>query len=390
MLQLRDGTMTYKSLLSLIVITLVVPTGSSSAGWEDKDAPGSLLERLTLSADGRLRWEIDAGRPDAVGGADRDVRHRGRGRFRVGMKAQITEQWSGHLRVQTGNDDNSPHENFGSRFGTDGNWQISLGRAYLEYKPEPLEGVRMTGGRLPLAFKKNPVFGETLWDDDLNVDGAQFDYTHAHDDHGYAATASYSVLGFGDVVDDFEKARLIAAQVSGWANVGDVKLGVMQGAYIYRNLADTGVGGVPADGGSPDVLNTILYGTVPVTSDISLTLAGDLIVNPSADDDEMGYTAGASVGFPLCGKSAKAYYQWARIEENALFGPASQDDHQFSGGARSGLGAKTGYSGHIAGVKVAFTKRLQLHLWTLSAKDLRDGNSDTFQQRYRMDFNVKF
>ncbi len=381
--------MTRKSILSLIAFLLVVPAGSSWADWEDKDVPGSLMDRLTLSADGRLRWEIDAGRPDSATMADRDVRHRGRARFRIGMKTDITEQWNAFLRVQTGNDDNSPHENFGGQPG--GNWRITLGRAFLEYKPQPLEGVRLTGGRLPLAFKTNPVFGETLWDGDLNLDGAQIDYSHANDDHGFAATGSYSVLGFGDVADDFEKATLFTAQVSGWANVGDAKVGVMQGAYIYRNLEDTNVNNIPAptEGGSPDVLNTIAYATLPVTSDISLTLAGDLIVNPSADDDEWGYTAGASVGFPLCGYSAKAYYQWARIEENALFGPFSHDDHQFQGGARSGLGAKTGYTGHIAGVKVSFTKRLALHLWSLSAQDLRDGASNTYQQRYRMDFNVK-
>ncbi len=387
-LQHSARMMIRNSLFSLIVISLLVPAGSSWAGWEDKDVAGSLMERITLSADGRLRWEIDAGRPDAVGGDDRDVRHRGRGRFRVGMKAKITEQWSGALRIQTGNDDNSPHSNFGGQLGR--NWDISLGRAYLEYKPEPLEGVRMTGGRLPLAFATNPVFGETVWDGDLNVDGGQIDYSHANEDYGFALVTSYSVVSFGDVGHDFEKARLLALQGSGWAKLGAVKIGAMQSAYIYRNLEDTGVAGVPADGGSPDVLNTIAYATFPVTSDISLTLAGDLIVNPAADDDEWGYTLGASVGFPLFGRSTKAYYQYARIEENSLFGPFSHDDHQFSSGARSGLGAKTGYTGHISGVKMSFTKRLQLHLWTLAARDLRDGASNTYQQRYRMDFNVSF
>lgn len=372
----------------IIVVSLLLPAGSAWAGWEDRDIEGSLLERISLSADGRIRWEIDAGRPDAVGGDDRDVRHRGRGRFRVQMKAKITEQWSGILRVQTGNDDNSPHENFGGNPG--GNWDISLGRAYLEYKPEPLEGLRLTGGRLPLAFKTNPVFGETLWDADLNMDGGQADYSYSNQDFTVGVVGAYAVVGFQDLDQDFEKASLFAVQVSLSTELQEVKIGVMQGAYVYRNLEDGGIAGGPVDGGSPDILNTIAYATVPVAPEIDLTLAAELIVNADADDDEWGYTAGASVGFPLCGRAAKLYYQYARIEENAIFGPFSHDDHQFSSGARSGLGAKTGYTGHISGVKVSLTKRLGLHLWSLAAKDLRDGASDTYQQRYRLDFNVKF
>ncbi len=378
----------------IILVSLLLPTGSVWAGWGDQDIEGSLLERISLSADGRIRWEIDGGRPDVRDNGppvvinDRDVRHRGRGRFRVQLKARITEQWNGVLRVQTGNDDNSPHENFGGNPGN--NWAISLGRAYLEYKPQPLEGLRLTGGRLPLAFKTNPVFGETLWDADLNMDGGQADYSYSNDDFTLGAVAAYSVVGFRDFEGDFEKARLFAAQVSLSTELQQLKIGVMQGAYIYRNLDDAGVPGAPESGENPDILNTIAYATVPVAPKIDLTLAAELIVNADADDDEWGYTAGASLGFPLCGRSAKLYYQYTRVEENAIFGPFSQDDHQFSGGARSSLDAKTGYTGHISGVKLSLTQRLELHLWTLAAKDLRDGASDTYQQRYRLDFNVKF
>jgi hypothetical protein len=98
-------------------------------------------------------------------------RERQRIRFRLGLTADLGEDFSAGLRLATGNTTNpiSTNQTLGNSLAND---SFNLDRAYLRYQPTPYTTFWI--GRFP-----NPWFStDMLWDDDLNFDGvaAQLSY----------------------------------------------------------------------------------------------------------------------------------------------------------------------------------------------------------------------
>jgi len=97
-------------------------------------------------------------------------RDRFRLRFRVGMKAKVTQGVSVGMRLATGNPDNPVSTNqtlggYGSRY------TIALDRMYIKFN-SAIEDYALYLGRMP-----NPWLStEMVWDEDLNFDGIAFSY----------------------------------------------------------------------------------------------------------------------------------------------------------------------------------------------------------------------
>ena len=91
-------------------------------------------------------------------------RSRLRERFRLGIGAQIDDQWAAGVRLATGNTTNpvSTNQTLGNSLSND---SFNLDRAFVRYQPTPW--ITAWLGRFP-----DPWFATDLvWDDDVNFDG---------------------------------------------------------------------------------------------------------------------------------------------------------------------------------------------------------------------------
>lgn len=164
---------------TMLATCLVVPTLASAGVKVDDDG------KVVLHGDVRFRTEMD----DRVnsGGTSQD-RERMRLRARVGVKYTANEQWSGEIRLSTGNNGNSPYMTFNSGTEGEGNAGFSLNRAAINWKP--IKGLVLTGGRMGLKFWQQ---NEQWWDTDRSPDGIAVVYNAG----GLTFNASYIVLADG-------------------------------------------------------------------------------------------------------------------------------------------------------------------------------------------------
>lgn len=143
--------------------------------WGDVNAVPEWLDRLKWEGDFRLRYQgdlfADRNAPEvfsqtigqSISNTTED-QSRGRIRLRLGLNANVTSGVDVGVRITTGNTTDPVSTN--QTLGTTANkYSLVLDRAFI--KISPLDGVSLSGGRIP-----NPFFGTDLvWDDDLNFEG---------------------------------------------------------------------------------------------------------------------------------------------------------------------------------------------------------------------------
>ena len=222
--------------------------------WGEPGALPAWLNRFTLSADFRLRYELDSfpngTPPNAPVQAlaqtgyflnnDSDTRNRLRIRGRFGFEAKVSDQISAGLRVATGGA--SGGSNPVSENQTLGNYDtrasIGLDRAYLSYKPA--SWVTITGGRFA-----NPFFAPTelVWSVNYSPEGLVTKFNHAF---GEDLVGIVTVGAFPVQLQDNEISKFGAKTTSKWmygyqaglgwrfADEEDVKFAVA--FYDYRNV----------------------------------------------------------------------------------------------------------------------------------------------------------
>lgn len=158
---------------------------SDAAAARVRPAQGSLIDRITLDGDFRIRWQgefFNKGNsrtiPDfasivANGGTNAPIntyantdqdRGRIRIRTRVGITAAVTPRVSVFFRMAVGNDTepNATNETLGDYFNRD---QLVADRAYIRYQVN--KSLAFQGGRMA-----NPFFSTDMtWDQDLNPEG---------------------------------------------------------------------------------------------------------------------------------------------------------------------------------------------------------------------------
>jgi hypothetical protein len=359
---------------------------SSPRAWE------TVLERLLLYGDLRLRHESNF----ELDGAPN--RHRQRVRGRVGANYEVNDQLQLGARLVTGDPDDpkSTHVTLGDGLNS---FEVSLDRAFLTWHPEQLEGSRVTGGKFDHAFVRNPVYGELVWDADVQPEGLLFGYDVPV---GGAVgklelTAGHYILLESSSASD---AFATVLQVGADTPLGENTRGrAAVGYYNYSNLTpggstslvddNAGNATIDIDGnGMPDefasdygVLNPIVAvdfagGARPVT------VSAEYIKNLRADiDRDEGWAAGVSVGSMRRKGDWRCYYQWQVVQQDAVFSPVSQDDFLLA----------TNHRSHVAGVNYQFADNVGLHLWALvTSRDYTlAGQSDDPQWRVRVDLNVK-
>ncbi len=164
------------------------------------------------------------------------------------------------------------------------------------------------------------------------------------------------------------------------------------GWYRYSNIDDPGAVGHNAGnlvvGGEfvSDfrIVNPIL--SLSYTGfGVPLTLSGEYILNTgakgAADDRDEGFAVGVSAGKTKAPGDWQVYYQWQRIQQDAVFSAFAQDDFQQS----------TNLRGHVFGIRHKLTERIGLRAWGLISRPERTaGRPDDDGARLRFDVDANF
>ncbi len=368
----------------------VKPPVRKAARWE------GVLQRLTAYGDFRLRAESNVN----LGGDP--ARHRQRVRFRIGANYKLTDEIVVGGRIITGNpsDPQSPHQTLGNVFHS---FTVSLDRAFMTYRPAWLRGSSLTTGKFGHPFTRNPIYGELVWDADVQPEGIVAGYTVSErgrlESFGLRA-GWYALLEQSRADEGF----VSAFQASSRLRLAEhVRANLAAGYYYYSDVTPSGSrtilsenGGnatLDRDGdGTPDdfvsrfgILNPIVGLTYDGWKE-PLTLSAEYILNTRAQvEQDQGWAVGASLGKTRKRGDWRLYYQWQVVEQDSVFSPVSQDDFLFG----------TNHRSHVFGVNYQLVDKIGLHLWALASEldatsPGASPNSDENQWRLRLDLNFKF
>lgn len=343
------------------------------------------LEGVSTYGDLRLRLET-------TDWADRRDRTRGRLRARFGASYEVDDSLLLGARLVTGSrdDPNSPHVTFGD--GLDG-LEVSLDRAFLTWRPR--EDVWVRGGKFAHPFRTNPVYGELVWDADVQPEGLAFGWGTDVGAGGARLELSAGEIVLVEQALD-EDALMTVAQAALAVPLGDGVEGSFsaswhrvhdptpdgstllvdddQGNALVDDDGDGKADGFASDFGVLDVVAAARFDdTVP------LQLSLEWIENLSAEDGEgSGWAAGVSWG-----RAARAGdWRWIvlllRLEQDAVFSPFAQDDFPLV----------TDQEGALLGANHQLTDSAGLYVWALASDPLDDHEDASW--RFRIDLNVKF
>lgn len=371
---------------------------SSTAGSPAQNPPPweGVLHRLRPYGDLRLEWDSN------VNLDDRPDRHRQRVRFRIGTNYQLTEEVLVGARLTSGNpaDPKSPHETMGNVLHS---FSISLDRAFLTYRPAWAPGTWLTAGKFSHPFFQNPVYGELVWDADVQPEGivGGYRFPNLGPVESLELTAGRYVLleqsradeGFASIFQVSARYRLSESLT---ANLG-------MGSYLYSDVTPSGARAILNDNNGNATLDidgdnipdefqsgfTILNPIIGFTYNgwkLLLSLSGEYIQNLRARiPRDQGWAVGGAIGKAQKQGDWRFYYQWQVIQQDAVFSPFPQDDFLF----------QTNHRSHLFGINNQVTDNVGLQLWGLaSARDKtfsgQTTDSDQLQWRVRFQINMRF
>lgn len=361
----------------------------------EKSSMEKVMERLSFHGDLRLRHETNTELDD------QPTQNRQRVRFRLGANYQLTDEILLGARLATGNrlDPNSPHQTLGDVFR---NFDVNLDRAFVTYRPEWADGLWATAGKFAHPFWPNPVYGELVWDSDVQPEGAALGYSFKNLDLGFLQKIDLTVGEYVILEQRLaDEASAFVAQLSAHGKFGEHwKPSVAFGYYRYADLTPDDSGTVIGDnagnatvGAGPtldfrsrfEILNPIVALSYEGWK-YPLAFSGEYILNTRADiDEDQGWAIGASVGSSKKKGDWKLYYQWQVVEQDAVLSVFSQDDFLF----------QTNHRSHVLGANYQISDKIGLHLWGLVSERYKTfpgatTDSDADQWRLRLDINIKF
>ncbi|MFT4543334.1 MAG: hypothetical protein ACI841_003226 [Planctomycetota bacterium] len=349
------------------------------------------VEGLKFYGDLRLRQESSFELPMA-----RD-RSRQRTRVRFGVNYQIDDELTAGARVVTGNrdDPNSQHHTFGT--ANDG-IELSLDRAFLTWRPDELEGSELTAGKFNLPFYRNEVYGELVWDADVQPEGILLRQRL----HNVAGLDRVDMTVAGIVLSENSRAsdsHALLTQCTLHENFGEDLSSTFAASYYHYAdlqpdgsllLLDDNSGNSTLDLDADGMADTFAsdFGIANLILGIGysglgppITFSGEFVHNRHAVMGQAdGWAAGISLGSTKQSGDTKYYYQWQDIERDSVFSPFAQDDFVFT----------TGHRSHVFGVNRQLTADVGLHLWGLVSEPADDPADDDERWRLRLDLNVKF
>ncbi len=155
---------------------------AKAAAKQTEQAP-KWWEKVSVWGDFRARYEGFWYEQDPDG-STQDSQQRGRYRLRVGMRADINPRVAAIMQLATGSGDNrSANQTFGGNLDW-GKDLIEVDLAYVQLTPFPEEGQLplhstfvVDAGRVPNPFLWKNGRDIMLWDNDINLEGADMRFT---------------------------------------------------------------------------------------------------------------------------------------------------------------------------------------------------------------------
>jgi len=314
----------------------------------------SWAERIKFSGDFRYRYQYDDIDPftfdynedGAATVEGDDTRNRNRIRARIGMTAQLDDDWAVGIGLASGGDDPvSTNQTLGGGGSTK---DINLDMAYFDYTGFTNTSIR--GGKFKRTLK---VVGKSAlqWDSDWRPEG--FDVAWEND--------MFFAQGLGTWLESDSKrgnsdfSYLLQAGTKLELGAVDLLAGV---GYTDISVAGEECFYDPDDGACFGNETNVSAGLAPVGSDpeylydfevynvfaevgfdigsLPVKIFGDYIKNDAADDFDSGVLVGAQLGKVKKPGSwqVKAYYE--ELESNATLALLSNSD--FGGGGTNGEG----------------------------------------------------
>lgn len=339
--------------------------------------PSNPFEGIDFHGDFRIRAEFN----DL---SDSKDRHRLRLRFRYGANYTVSDELTFGARIVTGNPDdpNSVHVDMGDVFNTE---MITLDRLFVTYSPDAVDGMKVDAGKFALRMQRNPVYGELVWDADVQPEGAQVTYG---DKRRGATFGAFQLLHQSSSNDSW----------MGWLQ-GYMNFDMGQDSRVDTSLSFTYVGDpnpglstVIPDGDNPGDLNAETPGG-QFLSDFGIAnaivaghfgdfvVSGEGILNLRADDSvgDTGFAVGTSYEFP---NQSKLYYQYQMIEQDAVLVVIAGDDDILP----------TNSASHILGYKIPTGENSNVNIWMITSTwdEVPAGATDDRVYRFRVDWNLNF
>jgi len=295
---------------------------AKAAAKQAEQAPG-WWERLSVWGDFRGRYEGFFYQRDPDG-QRLDNQQRGRYRLRLGLASQINDYARVVMQFATGAGDNrSANQTFGGSLDW-GKDLIEVDLAYLELNPFPHDeqlpldsNLFVDVGRMPNPFLWKNGRDVMLWDNDINLEGADFRFT------AQPAEAIDVFANTGFFIDDENSGSkdpsLYAAQLGANARANDrVTIGgrvsffqflSLNQAFVERAASSsngpsvtTGGGNIldgltgSATGGEAGILATAAYLRCTCFEAWPFTLYGSFSDNLSAESSALSSGAGSGAG----------------------------------------------------------------------------------------------
>lgn len=352
-----------------------------------------ILDRLTLYGDFRLRQESTFSLPN------QQSRNRSRFRLRLGANYSLTDDVQIGGRFVTGDPDDpkSTHSTFGDGLNS---VQLSVDRAFASWRPESVRGLRLTAGKFGHGFYSNPVYGELVWDGDVQPEGVSAAYSTGNAGPFESLTfraGEYLILEQSAASD----ASLFVAQVEGAIRVSEQwKSRFAFGYYDYSNVTpdgstvllgeNSGNATVDLDADTiPDAFESDFRILNPILSfnysgfDEPLVFSSEYIKNARAGNNrDTGWSLGAAWGSSRKEGDVRLYYQMQVVEQDAVFSPFSQDDFVFA----------TNHRSHVFGCNYQAADKIGIHLWGLvsDVADPTNALDGDYRWRVRLDLDIKF
>ena len=339
---------------------LSIPAAPAAAASDDNP--------LKFSADGRFREEY------ATSVNDGPERNRLRVRLRLAASYWANSELEVGARLSTGSasDPNAPYLNLGNGLERA---QFNLDRAFATYRPGWAKGTNLTFGKFGHPFWSTPVFGEIVWDADVQPEGISL---------GYSAPPGFldkfKLAGGWYVLQEqasLKDAGVFVAQGSGGGKLGEkVHVDAGLGYYGYTNLTPDGSQFL-INKNRGNAIDTT--GTDTFVSEFSiLDVGGSIGLNPSSNrkyavtgqyTKNLDANIEADKAWALGGQATISqwylFYQYQRVEQDAVMSIFAQDDFLRS----------TAFRGHVFGTKYTVSRTVSMRLWALSTEALTGADS---------------
>jgi hypothetical protein len=323
-------------------------------------------------------------------------RNRNRIRARLGLNAKVNDEWSLGFRIATGEgvqegDPVSTNQTLGGAFGRKNIW---LDLAFLDYRPQWLEGLDIQAGKIEVPFYR-PGKNQLIWDHDLTPEGGAILYGRPL---GEKTTLNLSGGGFW-VVERSSEPDTALWGVQGYARHQlDPSTYVLGGAggYWYGNLQ--GEPALSLEWESPTVnffgnsnaggVYTSKYSLFEAFAEFGTQIAklpvavfGDYVVNTQAITDKgTGWLVGATLNKAKDPGSWQFDYDYRDIQADAVVGQFNDSDF---------VGGGTGGRGHRFGISYVLARNVVPSLtYYLSQYAGRNNNAD--YNRLQADIVLKF